>query len=107
MERGKRVDIKPIDDYAHYIKKDSSLNNKLDEIIEYLNNVNYGGEYDCAIDNHLDVLTEHNVDDICMLEICDVNGDVVTFRTYLDEFIHDYYESVIKTVCNAIETYKE
>jgi hypothetical protein len=83
------------------------MNTKLDEIIEYLNNITYGGEYDCAIDNHMEVLKEHNVEDEDMLEICEVYGDMVTRRTFLDDFIHDYYKSIIKTICNAIETFKE
>lgn len=83
------------------------MNEKLDEIIEYLSNHNYGGEYDCAINNHTDVLKEHNVEDADILEVCDVCGDMVERRTFLDEFIHDYYKSVIKAVCNVISTYKE
>lgn len=83
------------------------MNEKLDEIIEYLNQINYGGEYDCAIENHMEVLKEQNVEDYDLLEICEVCGDMITRKTYLEEFIHDYYRSVIKTVCNAIETFKE
>lgn len=83
------------------------MNEKLDEIIEYLNQINYGGEYDCAIENHMEVLKAQNVEDYDLLEVCEVCGDMVERKTYLDEFIHDYYKSVIKTVCNAIETFKE
>ena len=83
------------------------MNEKLDEIIEYLNNINYGGEYDCAIDNHMEVLKKQNVENYDLLEICEGSGDMIERKTYLDEFIHDYYKSVIKTVCNAIETFKE
>jgi hypothetical protein len=83
------------------------LNEKLYEIIDILTNYTFGGEYDCAIENHREVLKEHNVEDTDMLEVCEVYGDYITRRTYLDDFIHDYYKSVIKSVCNVIETYKE
>lgn len=83
------------------------MNDKLDEIIEFLSNVDCGGEFDCAIENHRGILKEHNVEDADMLEICEVCDDMITTRTYFDDFIHDYYKSVIKTVCDAIETYKK
>ena len=83
------------------------MNEKLDELIEYLSNLNYGGEFDCAIDNHIEVLKEHSVLDADLLEVCEVYGDMITRRTYLDEFIHDYYKSVIKSVCNVVEIFKE
>lgn len=83
------------------------MSEKIDEIIEFLNNTSYGGEYDCAIENHRDILEEHGVGDYDMLEIDEVCGDMITRRTYFDEFIHDYYKSVIQSVCKAIETFKQ
>lgn len=83
------------------------MNEKLNEIIEFINNMDFGGEYDCAIENHRDVLKEHRVVDYDVLEITDGCEDMTERRTFLDEFIHDYYKSVVKSVCNVIETYKE
>jgi hypothetical protein len=83
------------------------MNDKLNEIIEFLHNYNFGEEFDCAIENHRDVLEEHNISDYDMLEIAEICGDMITTRTDLEEFIHDYYKSVIESVCKVLESYKK
>ena len=76
------------------------------EIIEVLTNYNYGGEYDCAIENHMDVLKKYRVRDSDLLEICDVYT-VTEHRCYFDEFLHDYYKSVIESVVNVLKSFKD
>lgn len=39
-----------------YEQQEISLNEKISEIIEFMSNVDYGGEFNCAIDNHLEYL---------------------------------------------------
>lgn len=88
----------------------------LDEIIEYLKNTNIAGEFDCAIKNYHEVFKKHNVDTFCDY-IADIDSytpvgsmqsvvDGANIKTDVDSFIHDYYEEVIKCVCNVIESFK-
>jgi hypothetical protein len=88
----------------------------LDEVIEYLKNTNLAGEFDCAIENYHEVFKKHNVDTFCDY-IADIDShtpvgsmqrivDGANIKTDVDSFIHDYYEEVIKCVCNVIESFK-
>ena len=88
----------------------------LDDIIEFLMNTNIAGEFDCATENYHEVFKKHNVDTFCDC-IADIDShtpvgsmqrvvDSVNIKTDMDSFIHDYYEEVIKCVCNVIESFK-
>jgi len=77
------------------------------EIIEVLTNYNYGGEYDCAIENHMDVLKKYKVEYPDLLNVCEIYGDEIINKCYFDEFLHDYYKSVIKSVINVLKSFKE
>lgn len=78
----------------------------LDDIIEYLNKFDNGGEYYPAIDNHMEVFRQYGIDEgYC--EIIQEYGDLIESRGDLKDFLQDYYKSVIKSVSNVIETFKE
>lgn len=79
--------------------------NLLDEIISYLKNMNFGGEYDCATNNYVDLFKEYGIDD-GFFEICECVGDSVISKGDLEEFLKDYYKAVIESVCKVIETFK-
>ena len=78
----------------------------LNEIIDYLNNFDYGGEYYPAIDNHMEVLKQYGINE-GYWEITQEYGDLIENAGGLEDFLQDYYKSVIKSVCNVIETFKE
>jgi len=82
------------------------MSEKIDEIISFLNNYDFGGEYNCAIDNHIELLQRYGVDN-GYWEICRMSGDLVETAGGLDDFLEEYYKSVIKSVCNVLETYKK
>lgn len=88
----------------------------LDEIIEYLQNINFGGEYDCATDNYCELFSKYGID-LGIDYIADIDSytpigsmqSVVTGATIkadFGDFIHEYYKAVIQSVCNVISTYK-
>jgi len=78
----------------------------LDDIIEILNNFDYGGEYYPAVDNHTDVFEQYGINK-GYWEITQVHDDLIQSEGGLKDFLQDYYKSVIKSVCNVIETFKE
>lgn len=83
-----------------------SLKDKISKIINYVNNIDYGGEYNCAIDNHMDLFRQYGIDG-GYWEICQVIGDMIESKGSLEDFLEEYYKSVIKSVCNVLETFKE
>lgn len=83
------------------------INKLLDAIEAYISDNDCNGELDCAIDNHAQVFIKHNVKDYDVLEICNLDEGKIVHKAYLEDFIRDYYESVIESVCNVIRSYKE
>ena len=79
---------------------------KLDEIIDILKDYNCGGEYDCATENHMDVLKKYSVEYTDLLNICDIYGDEIINKCDFDEFLHDYYKSVIESIVNVLKSFQ-
>ena len=89
----------------------------LNDVIEFLNNTNFGGEYNCAIDNYHELFSKYgiNLGIDCIADI-DSHTPVGSFSSVVtgvdikadfEEFIQEYYKEVIKSVCNVISTFKE
>ena len=89
----------------------------LDEIIEFLMNTNFGGEYDCAIENYRELFSTYGIN-LGIDCIADIDSYTpigsrqnmvtsATIKTDFEEFIQEYYKAVIQSVCNVIRTFKE
>jgi hypothetical protein len=89
-----------------YEQEEISLKDKMSEIIEFMSNVDYGGECNCAIDNHFDLFKQYGISK-GYWEICQVIEDMVESKGDLNDFLLEYYKSVIKSACNVLETFKE
>lgn len=89
-----------------YEQPEISFKDKISEITEFINKVDYGGEYNCAIDNHLDLFKQYGINK-GYWEICQVIEDMIENKGDLNDFLLEYYKSVIKSVCNVLETFKE
>lgn len=89
----------------------------LDDIIEFLKNTNFGGEYDCATENYRELFAKYNIDPgiDCIADVDSYTpvGSMksittdVTVKADFEDFIQEYYRAVIESVCNAIATFKE